>query len=131
MVSELLLAALIGVESGGDTKAKGDGGKAIGCLQIHKGVVEDVNRIYRLEKGFVWPDDCYDKKKAVQICYLYLCHYSCPKRLGREPTPEDMARIWNGGPNGYRKKNTLKYWVKVKAAMVALHTMQKERRCKK
>ena len=29
-------------------------------------------------------------------------------------TDEDRARIWNGGPNGYKKQATVKYWKKVK-----------------
>ena len=39
-----LISALITVESGGQDMAIGDGNRAIGSLQIHKGVVEDVNR---------------------------------------------------------------------------------------
>lgn len=30
---------------------------------------------------------------------------------------EARARIWNGGPRGYRKDSTKKYWKKVKEAM--------------
>ena len=40
------LAALIMVESGGDPKEVGDNGKAVGVLQIHTIVIDDVNRIY-------------------------------------------------------------------------------------
>ncbi len=40
-----LIAALITVESNGRDNAVGDGGRAIGALQIHKSVVVDVNRI--------------------------------------------------------------------------------------
>jgi hypothetical protein len=50
--------------------------------------------------------------------------YATAKRLGRAPTVEDIARIHNGGPNGYKKtaiteaeklklKNLDKYWAKV------------------
>ena len=35
-------------------------------------------------------------------------------RLGRTPTNEDLARIHNGGPNGYKKTATDGYWKKVK-----------------
>ena len=44
--SDKLITSLVQVESRGNSNAIGDNGKAIGCLQIHKGVVEDVNRIY-------------------------------------------------------------------------------------
>jgi hypothetical protein len=30
---------------------------------------------------------------------------------------EDAARNWNGGPNGYRKSATEKYWHKVAAVL--------------
>ena len=31
-----------------------------------------------------------------------------------KPTYEVYARIWNGGPDGWKKRSTLKYWKKVK-----------------
>ena len=43
--------------------------------------------------------------------------YATEKRLGRPVTQEDIARIHNGGPNGYKKKSTEKYWQKVKKVL--------------
>jgi hypothetical protein len=110
----LLLAALIAVESGGRTHAVGDGGKAVGVLQIHPITVRDVNRIagtsYQLSDRL-----CPAKSRAMAT--IYLNHYASAKRLGREPRLEDMARMWNGGPNGHRKTATLGYWAKVQRAM--------------
>ena len=40
--------------------------------------------------------------------------YATEHRLGRKVTQEDIARIHNGGPNGYKKESTEKYWSKVK-----------------
>ena len=40
-----LITALIAVESSGNDMAIGDNGRALGPLQIHRGVVLDVNRI--------------------------------------------------------------------------------------
>ena len=40
--------------------------------------------------------------------------YATVERLGRKPTLEDIARIHNGGPNGWKKKSTDAYWAKVK-----------------
>ena len=102
---------LIIVESGGDASAIGDNGAAVGCLQIHKIVVDDVNRVY--DTSFVYADR-YDRAKSIELAKLYLKHYCTEKRLGRQPTVQDAARIWNGGPNGYKKKATLPYWRKVK-----------------
>jgi hypothetical protein len=39
--------------------------------------------------------------------------YAKPERLGRTVTDEDRARIWNGGPTGYKRKTTKGYWGKV------------------
>ena len=106
-----LILALITVESGGNNKAVGDNGQAYGALQIHISVVQDVNRIYGTTYKY---RDRYSRQVSAHICQLYLMHYASRKRLGREPTYQDMARIWNGGPNGYKKNSTLNYWRKVR-----------------
>ena len=55
--------------------------------------------------------------------YLYLhlpavdahtADWGYARRLGHEPTQENLARMHNGGPNGHKKSTTLKYWNKVK-----------------
>jgi len=104
-----LLAALTAVESGGNAYAVGDNGSAVGCLQITRPVVVDVNRVYG--SRYKWPDDCYDKMRSQEIATLYLHHY-----LAKAPVPktaENAARIWNGGPTGYKKPRTCIYWRKV------------------
>jgi hypothetical protein len=98
-----IIAALIAIESSGNDLAIGDGGKAIGPLQIHREVVQDVNRI--TGKRYDW-QRMTNRLEASQVCSAYLTHYATEKRLGRQPRPEDMARIWNGGPNGFKKKAT-------------------------
>ena len=112
--SDRLLTALIQVESSGNDKAVGDNGKAVGCLQIRKEVIDDVNRIYGTDYTLA---DRRDRAKSMEICRRYISHYATEKRLGRSVRNEDMARIWNGGPNGHRKGATNKYWTKVKRAM--------------
>jgi len=106
-----LILALIAVESGGNNHAIGDRGYAYGSLQIHPIVIEDVNRIYGTTYVY---SDRMSRQKSVHICILYLDHYASEKRLGRKPTYQDMARIWVGGPMGYKKNSTLKYWRKVR-----------------
>jgi hypothetical protein len=100
-----LISALIIVESSGNDQAIGDQGRAIGCLQIHKAVVLDVNRItgshYRHQ-------DMTNRVAARAVCEGYLKHY------GRGATTEQLARRWNGGPTGDRKPATVAYWAKVK-----------------
>jgi hypothetical protein len=100
-----LISALIIVESSGNDQAIGDQGRAIGCLQIHRAVVQDVNRItgshYRHQ-------DMTNRAQARAVCEAYLKHY------GRGATTEQLARRWNGGPTGDRKSATEAYWAKVK-----------------
>jgi len=114
----LVILCLIMVESGGNNAAVGDSGRALGCLQIHAGVVYDVNRIYGTSFKH---EDAKDRQKSVQICQLYLRHYchDYERRTKKPATPEIAARIWNGGPIGFRKSATDKYWALVKEAMAA------------
>ena len=99
-----LITALIAVESSGNDLAIGDGGKAIGPLQIHKSVVTDVNRFtgahYRHQ-------DMTNRAQARAVCEAYLKHY------GKGASTEQLARRWNGGPTGDRKTATEGYWRKV------------------
>lgn len=108
------IEALIMVESGGCSYAIGDGGNAVGCLQISKSVVDDVNQVSSVKYSYM---DRYNVAKSKEMCRIYLNRYATRKRLGHDPTYEDMARIWNGGPNGYKKPATIKYWNKVKSIM--------------
>jgi hypothetical protein len=108
-----LIPALVQVESNGNPRAVGDNGKALGQLQIWSVVVVDVNRA----KGTRYTHkDAFDPAKAEAICRAYLSIYATPRRLGRTPTMEDAARIWNGGPNGWKKKATDSYWQRVARA---------------
>ncbi len=99
-----LISALIIVESSGNDLAIGDGGRAIGPLQIHKAVIVDVNRItgsnYR-------HSEMTNRAQARAVCEAYLRHYAKGK------TTEQQSRIWNGGPTGDRKPATVAYWRKV------------------
>ncbi len=100
-----LIAAIEMVESGGKADAVGDGGKAVGILQIQPVMVEDVNRILG-EDRFTLADRL-DAAKSREIFKVYTDHYSA----GR--TDDVKARRWNGGPRGDRKAATLTYWHKV------------------
>lgn len=100
-----LIAALITVESGGRDNAIGDGGAAIGALQIHKSVVVDVNRIAGTSYTH---QQMTNRIAARKVCEIYLTRYAGGK------TNEEAARIWNGGPNGHHKSATVGYWNKVR-----------------
>lgn len=103
-----LITALIAVESSGNDLVIGDQGRAIGCLQIHKAVVLDVNRI---TGSHYQHQDMTNRVAARAVCQAYLTHY------GRGATTEQLARRWNGGPTGDRKAATVAYWAKVKKAL--------------
>jgi hypothetical protein len=111
MYSSPLIAAIEQIESTGNPNAVGDNGAAYGILQIHRGVVEDVNRVYHLK----WEHrDMFKPVYARMVFHRYMEIYCTEKRLGRPVTDEDRARIWNGGPNGWEKKRTVNYWLRVK-----------------
>jgi len=100
-----LISALMIVESSGNDQAIGDNGRALGPLQIHRGVVLDVNRI--TGSHYRW-EAMTNRVQARAVCQAYLEHY------GRGKSIEEQARIWNGGPTGDRKPVTLAYWRRVK-----------------
>ncbi len=109
-----LLPALIQVESSGRDWVIGDralGEKAYGPLQIRKPVVEDVNRVYGTH--YEAKQMLGNRKLSIEVCEKYLRIYATPKRIGAEPTAQHLARIWNGGPEGWRYSSTKKYWRKV------------------
>jgi len=107
----ILLAALVAVESSGDPDAIGDNGLAFGCLQLHAAYVQDAAEF----AGENWThEDAFNPVLARKIVRAYMARYATQKRLGREPTYSDVARIHNGGPGGSWKPATLPYWLKVK-----------------
>lgn len=108
---QIFILAVISVESGGDENAIGDNGKAYGCLQLHAAYVKDAAEF----AGKDWKhEDAFDTETSIEIMKAYMSRYATKKRLGRQVTFEDWARIHNGGPNGYKKSATDKYWKKVK-----------------
>lgn len=110
----VLMNAIAVVESGNDCSAIGDSGKALGAYQIHSILVDDVNRIYGTSFKH---KDAFDEDYSKIMFYLYSKHYANHISVteGRPATLEDIARMWNGGPDGYRKSITLWYWEKVNA----------------
>ena len=104
-----LISALIIVESSGNDLAIGDNGRAVGPLQIHRGVVLDVNRF--TGSHYQW-QQMTNRAKARAVCEAYLTHY------GKGKTTEEQARIWNAGPQGHKKKTATEgYWRKIEAQL--------------
>lgn len=102
-----LFAALAQVESNNGQTSKN-------IYQITRQYVDDVNRISENEK-FTY-GDVNDRERSERMMEIYLAHY-CIKytdETGGLPTWETMARIHNGGPRGWSKYATKKYWRRVK-----------------
>jgi hypothetical protein len=120
-----LISALIIVESSNNDMAIGDQGRAIGCLQIHRAVVLDVNRItgshYRHQ-------DMTNRVAARAVCEAYLKHYVTEKRIGRKPTVADFAKVWNSGPEGFKKTCSDKYAAKVQLQTIKQNDNHIEKR---
>lgn len=118
-----LLKAIEKVESNGKLDAKGDYSKktkeyrAIGCMQIWKTYVDDVNRIVGKKKYNY--NDRYNRLKSFEMVAIYLNHYGkfYERKTGKTATYEILSRIHNGGPNGWKKESTIKYWNKVKKVL--------------
>lgn len=110
-----LIEAMIQVESGGNDYAKGDLGlkhPAYGPMQIRQPACDDVNKKYHTNYRAV---DCNGNRVlSIEIFRKYIAMWATPLRLGREVTHQDRARIWNGGPTGWKRSSTLGYWNKVK-----------------
>ena len=115
-----LVDALILQESSGNDYAIGDKKysserRAYGCLQIRKTCIDDVNRRYGTT---LKAEDCLGNRElSKKVCRAYINMYATQTKLGHKPTLQDMARIWNGGPNGWKRKATLKYWSQVQARL--------------
>jgi len=110
-----LINAIIQVESGGDDWAIGDRNlqySAYGPMQIRWPYVSDVNKNFGTSHR---AKECLgDRELSIEIFKKYMSIYATKERIGRTPTDEDIARIHNGGPNGYKMKATIAYWNKVK-----------------
>ncbi|MBC8298305.1 MAG: hypothetical protein H8E55_21265 [Pelagibacterales bacterium] len=109
MSSTHLLSAIMFVESSNNDSAYHKGEDAVGCLQIRKCMVDDVNRILKRQRSRLqfYYEDRWDRSKSIQIFDIYCKHYNLS-------TPEEMARCWNGGPRGMTNEMTVGYWKKVK-----------------
>jgi hypothetical protein len=104
-VSARLVKAIHLVETGGRLGAiKGDGGRALGPLQIHRAYWIDSRVPGRYEQ-------CADLAYATRVLNAYMARY-CPNG-----DDERIARTHNGGPRGHKKTATIRYWREVSRKM--------------
>lgn len=114
MPIDFLILSMIEVESKGDTFAVGDGGRAVGVLQIHPIFVREVNRITHMKGGdstIYYYEDRYDVEKSIEMFHIWRGYYH------EDSSWEKIARCWNGGPRGHRFYKTKNYWKKVRTVL--------------
>jgi len=113
---EHFIDAVIDVESGGDDSAYNKRERAVGCLQIRPIAVREVNRLLEVSgvDGKYTLDDRYDRVRSIEMFMIMAEQVDCCENLSEDEFFEIVARRWNGGYRGARKKSTIKYWEKVK-----------------
>lgn len=104
--------ALAEVESNHNDNAVGDNGASIGRYQIQHAYWYDATEFSGIGGRY---HDVKVKSYAEKIMRAYWKRYAREAYYSRDY--ETLARIHNGGPRGHKKKATLPYWNKVKAAM--------------
>ena len=108
---ERLIAVLADCETGHlpeaerDT-ARGDGGAAVGRWQIHKIMVDEVNRI--LGTNVFRYEDRENRAKSHMMAGIFYTHW-LPRMPLAFRQPDRAARMWNGGPRAYKWASTEKY----------------------
>ena len=116
VLKDVLYSSIVWVESKGNANAKSRDG-SVGIVQIKPVMVKEVNRICKI-KGIDKRFTLADRKntaKSAEMFWIYQEFYN--PDLNRDSLSKEdmeiMARKWNGGPEGHRKKGTKKYWRKV------------------
>jgi len=104
-----VVEAMIQVESAGKDSAYNVSEDAVGCLQIRPIMVREVNRILRKQGDTLRYrlKDRWNREKSLEMFHVWR-EYHHPNS-----TDEVIARNWNGGPRGYKKQSTTRYWEKV------------------
>ena len=107
-----ILNAIRWVETSNRTNPPdGDGGRAIGPYQIH--------RLYWMDAGV--PGDyqeCRRRDYAERVVAAYMQRWV--PDAWRNSDAETIARTHNGGPKGWTKPATDRYWARVEAQLRAL-----------
>jgi len=106
---DTILSAIMFIESSYNDSAYRADEDAVGCLQIRKCMVDDVNRILKRQKltlRFTY-NSRWSRDSSIKMFEIYCNHYNLT-------TAEEIARCWNGGPRGINNPATVGYWEKVK-----------------
>lgn len=97
----LVIEALILTEGRGlERNVRNEAEDAVGILQIRPCVVADLNRW-----GYPFALSARsDGLMSRSMARLYLAHYvdAAEKEAGRSMSVAEIAKIWNGGPHGWK-----------------------------
>jgi hypothetical protein len=98
----LICNAIAQVESDNGTTSEN-------VYQIRDIYIDDINRIYNLQLSY---NVKYDRELSEKAMRLYWLYYGerYTKLTGKPVTYEVLARIHNGGPDGFKKYATKRYW---------------------
>ena len=103
-----VIDAIMEVESSHNDSAYNAYEDAVGCLQIRKCMVDDVNRILKRQgtpTKYTY-NDRWVRRKSLEMFHIYCGYYKLN-------TAEEIARCWNGGPRGINNPAIVIYWNKV------------------
>lgn len=109
-----ILNAICLVESGGREDVVGDNGKAIGPYQIHREYWQDALEFDPSIGGKY--KDCVSRGYSEKVVAAYMRRYA--QKAWNACDAEVISRIHNGGPQGYKKEATVKYWHRVRSILV-------------
>ena len=115
-MKKVLYSSIVWVESKGNATARSKDG-SLGIVQILPVMVKEVNRICKMkgyDKTFTLQDRL-NPEKSEEMFWIFQNFYN-PNIDWETITMSDMeiiARKWNGGPNGHKKRATKHYWKKV------------------
>ena len=96
-----IIETLCIIESGGDSAAVGDGGRAIGILQIWPIMVREASRVSGIPFALA---DRWSPSKSRQMAWAVLIHYQKSHRI---ESPAKLAGLWNR-PDGKAPKSYLR-----------------------
>ena len=110
VVWDSFVAAVIQVESRGNDNAYCRKEDAVGCLQIRPIMVREVNRILKLNNIQMQYtlNDRWSRVRSLEMFEIMAEEVECCDGLTRLEFYEIVARKWNGGHRGHKKRSTKK-----------------------
>jgi hypothetical protein len=114
---DTLLIAMMWVESRFDSTAYAKNESAVGVLQIRPIMVREVNRLLKkMDKPQRYTlEDRWSLTKSVEMFNIIRDYHH------KDSNYETIARCWNGGRRGDRKKSTEVYWQRVQLSIQNLN----------